>query len=486
MRIFPQLFVVFILFGFAQLLFSQSLTRTFRLDQPPEPKTGLASNTITDIVITDAEMWLGTGRGLSKTVNSGLLFESFDDENGLGKGGVSALAVNDSVVWVATGFDSLTDVGELQTGGGLAYSRDRGNTWFHVPQPGVTPVQNITFDLALRENEVWITSFGGGLRKSSDLGETWQIVTPDTFVFNPQARLNHRAFSVLNAGGVLWVGTAGGINRSTDGGLTWTNFRHDSARVDETISGNFVVAIGEQIHNGRTIIWAGTRETTVESGDQTEFRGISWTEDLGFTWKTGLEGETIHNIAFDDSVVYAASDKGLFKSIDFGENWFLFPAIANQDGTRRILANEVFDAAVDADHVLWAGTANGLASTSTNGAVWQVFQVFARTGGDGEPRTYAYPNPFSPNVHNRLGDDGHVRFQYNTRNDTRVTIKIYDFAMEHVTTVAENVPRPADGDFYEIWNGRNDRGEQVHNGVYFYRVELEGDGMYWGKLIIMN
>ncbi|MFQ5651477.1 MAG: hypothetical protein ACE5IY_16200 [bacterium] len=471
---------------------AQVFQQTFRLDQP-DPKRGLASNTVTDIVVTDLAIWFGTGRGLSKTVNEGLLFESFDREHGLGKGGVSGLAVSDSVIWVATGFDTSTSVGVVSAGGGLAYSLDQGGSWHFVPQPGVTPAQNITFDIALRKNpaaissyEVWITSFGGGLRKSDDLGASWTVVTPDSFIFDPNAHLNHRAFSVRNTDGTLWVGTAGGINRSTDGGVTWTNFRHDSTRIDQSISGNFVVAIAQQKHNGRTIIWAGTRETTVESGDQTEFRGISWSPDQGFTWQTALAGETIHNIAFDDSVVYAAADQGLFKSNDFGLNWFLFPTIANPTGTRQILATEAFDAGVTRDHTLWVGTSNGLAKSSDNGATWEIFQIFPPTGTDGEPRTYAYPNPFSPGVHNRLRGDGHVRFQYNTRNETRVTIKIYDFAMQQVATVVEDVARPANGDFYETWNGKTARGEQVHNGVYFYRLELEGDGTFWGKLIILN
>ena len=103
-----------------------------------------------------------------------------------------------------------------------------------------------------------------------------------------------------------------------------------------------------------------------------------------------------------------------------------------------------------------------------------------------EPRIYAYPNPFSPSVHNTLDGFGYVRFQYNTINDTRVTIKIYDFAMDFVTTVVEDIPRTSNGDFYEIWNGQDARGKQVDNGVYFYRLDLDGDGQYWGKLIVLN
>ena len=185
-------------------------------------------------------------------------------------------------------------------------------------------------------------------------------------------------------------------------------------------------------------------------------------------------------------MIYAASDRGLFVSIDEGKTWALFPGIVNPAGTRRILSEEVFAAAISPGSTLWVGTGNGIGKTANNSLTWEVFQTFEPTGQSDTPRTYAYPNPFSPSVHNQFGGGGNVRFQYNTINETNVTLKIYDFGMRHVTTVAENMSRPANGDFYEIWDGLNSKGVQVANGVYFYRLELAGDGTYWGKLIVLN
>ena len=335
------------------------LLKSFRYESQGEP--GLASNSVTDIVVFDNAIWFGTGDGMSRTLDAGLTFESFGIEQGIGKGGVSALAVSAEIIWVATGFDSITVVGEQQTGGGLAYSSDDGLSWNFVPQPGGTPVSNITFDIALRNDEVWITSFAGGLRKSVDLGQSWEVVTPDSFIFDVVGRLNHRAFSVISVEGVLWVGTAGGVNRSTDGGVTWTNFSHQNQA--EPISGNFVVALKNQKYGNKDIIWAATRETTVESNDETEFRGVSWTEDFGFTWRTALAGETVHNFAVDSSVIYAASDRGVFVSVDEGESWALFPGIVNPEGTRRILSERAFDAAISTGPTLWVGTGNGIGGT---------------------------------------------------------------------------------------------------------------------------
>jgi ligand-binding sensor domain-containing protein len=433
-------------------------------------------------------VWLGTGNGLSRTRDEGQTFESFTREHGLGKGGVSGLAVSDNIIWVATGFDTITEFGSFQAGGGLAYSLDDGVSWLTVPQPIEpvgTNVNNITFDIALRGDEVWITSFAGSLQRSSDRGQSWELIPPDSFLFDVgRISLNHRAFAVIVIDSVLWVGTAEGINRSTDGGETWTQFTHRNQ--EEPISGNFVVGFGYQKYANNEILWAATRETTSETNDTTEFRGVSWTGDQGFSWKTALRGANCHNIAFDDSIVYVASDFGLFKSDDGGETWALFSDISNPDNSRRIYGDAAFDAGVTESGNLMIGTENGLAITNSNGRFWTIQQVFSETGQDGEGRTYAYPNPFSPGVHNRLGGVGHVRFQYNTINDTEVTLKVYDFSMRLVATVAEGQFRLGNGDFYEVWDGLDGYGERVANGVYFYELTLSGDGKYWGKLVVMN
>ena len=453
--------------------------------ETPPPDKGLASNSVTDIRFLNGTVWVATGNGLSRTADNGLTWESFGEKHGLGKGGVSALAVTDSIIWVATAFDTVTkDAGKLPAGGGLSYSTDGGETWVHVPQPGATPVQNVTYDIALLGHTVWITSWGGGLRKSEDRGQTWEVVTPDTFLFDPLGNLNHRAFSVIAVDSTLWVGTAKGVNRSDDGGKTWVNFNHQNQL--HPISGNFVVALAHQRWNGHDRIWAATVETTSETGDTTEFRGVSWTDDNGETWQTALRGQFAHNFAFDDSVVYVCTDSGLYRSVDLGKTWYRYGEIQDASSGERFWSTEFYGAGVDAQHRLWAGGGDGLVMTADNGNTWHIFRSFVPTGRNGEVRTYAYPNPFSPARHNVLGGEGHVRFQYNTTRPTRVTLRIYDFAMQRVATVVEGKERPVPGDYSEVWDGRNEAGQVVANGVYFYRLDLEGEGSYWGKLIILD
>ncbi len=444
------------------------------------PVSGLKSNSVSDIVVFEGKIWLTTSKGLSVSSDEGKSWITYTRANGLPRGGIAAIAVSDSIIWVSTAFDSLVKEGSvLETGGGLAYSVDEGLSWHAVDQPGPTPVQNVTFDIALHPTGVWIASFGGGLQKSVDRGKSWEVIPPDSFFFDPLGNLNHRAFSVINADGVLYVGTAGGVNRSIDGGVTWTNFSHQNQA--QPISGNFVVALAQQKWRGREYLWAAT----VNAEAQEEFRAISISEDGGYSWRTTLANDFAHNFAFDDSIAYVATDLGLYKSLDFGHTWAKFPPVRDPVSGETYLSEEFFAAGV-LGQTLFAAGPDGLATTNNEGATWNIARGSVPAGENGAPRTYAYPNPFSPFRHNQFGGDGYVRLQYQTTKSTQVTVKIFDFAMDLVADVISNKPRSAPGNYAEIWNGRNYRGDPVANGVYFYRVELEGDGVLWGKIMVLD
>lgn len=456
------------------------LKNSWQFGQQADPVAGLRSNSVSDIVIHRGDIWLGTGKGLARSRDGGQTWVTYTTANGLPRGGVSAIAVSDSIIWVAAAFDSLTkDAGSLPTGDGLSYSTDDGKTWTHVPQFGPTPVQNVTYDIAIRQNQVWATNFGGGLQRSTDRGQTWTVVPPDTFLFDPLGNLNHRAFSIINADGVLWHGSAGGVNKSLDGGKTWTNFSHQNQT--QPISGNFVVALGQQKWRGREYIWAAT----VNAEDQNEKKAVSVTDDGGYSWRVTLEDQFAHNFAFEDSAAYVVTDNGVFKSLDFGRTWAKFAPVIDTAKGEQFLTMEYFAVGVLQGRVFTGGP-DGVASTADNGNTWSIQRGSKRAGVSGEARTYAYPNPFSPFRHNQFRDDGNVRFQYNTKRPTKVTIKVFDFAMELVAEVVSQKDRPVAGQYAEIWNGRNSRGEVVANGVYFYRLDLEGEGAFWGKVMVLD
>jgi flagellar hook assembly protein FlgD len=78
-----------------------------------------------------------------------------------------------------------------------------------------------------------------------------------------------------------------------------------------------------------------------------------------------------------------------------------------------------------------------------------------------------------------------VRIHYKPQKDGPVTIKIYDFAMNLVTTLRDT--KSAAGiDQDKEWDGKNDKGDTVANGVYFFKVEAPGGQTEWGKLVILK
>ncbi len=463
------------------------------LNKPMQAR--IPSNSINDIVVFGKDLWVATGNGLAKTQDQGETWEVFTHENGLGKGSVSAIAVVEGLIWVATAYDTTTPLGTFPAGGGLSWSTDNGKTWHWIPQPvdsrdetrykpTTTNIQNLTYDIAIVVNgidtTVWIASFGGGLRKSCDRGKTWEVVTVDGYPFDAFGFLTHRAFSVFFDGTSLWAGTAGGIHQSLDYGKTWVTYSHQNQ--SHPISGNFVVAIATQRTEEREIVWAAT----VNALDSTEFRAVSKSEDNGLTWSTHLAGAFAYHFAFEGSKVFVATDQGLYYSPDYGENWTQFSPIRDVETGEAFYNGEIYSVAVDPQGGLWVGGSEGLAWTNNLGLTWRIFRSFPTPGERGEPKTYAYPNPFSPlGTHLEGRSEGYVRFQYTVTHPGGVTVRVYDSGMHLVRTVVQGKQRPH-GSFSEVWDGRNELGEVVANGVYFYRIDIGNEKPIWGKVMVIK
>jgi photosystem II stability/assembly factor-like uncharacterized protein len=450
----------------------------------------------------DSIVLAATGYGLNLTADDGKTWHTFNSGDYIGKGGIVAMAaMDDSTLWISSGFDSLIQEDYLDVGSGLSYTKDFGKTWTHVPQPvdpnepdslgyspTTTPVQNISWDIAILDSTIWISSWGGGLRKSNDMGQTWQVVTVDGQPFDVSAATNlnwknHVAFSVIAENGNLWVGTAAGIWKSTDNGITWEQFSRNNQAYP--ISGNFIVALAHQEYvkySGETVnaIWAAT----IVAEGSNEVSAVSMTINGGATWEIMLENTFPHNFAFNDSIAYVAADEGLFVSNDAGKNWYKLPPIRDEITGEEILKEVYYSAAVSQRSLgktLWVGSADGIASTSDNGNSWSVHRSFQPTRYSGTPKAYAYPSPFSPARHN------YVRFQYDITKAGEVKIDIYDFAMDKVVgfTEYEQSPSGNSPDRSAKWDGKNSRGDVVASGVYFFRVEVENK-VTWGKIVIIN
>jgi hypothetical protein len=278
------------------------------------------------------------------------------------------------------------------------------------------------------------------------------------------------------------VGTADGINKSVDGGVSWRKFNHQNQA--QSISGNFVVALKEQRWNNRRILWAAT----VNANDTSEIKGVSYTENAGETWKTALLGEWAHNISVNDAgnIVYVATDNGVFRTSDAGESWTKSGAISDATNLQRFVSSECYAVGSKGDTV-WIGGPEGIAYTIDSlppkqfGSTWHILRTAEQVMN--KNITYAYPNPFAPSSEPvRL----HYSINANASLTQDVSIRIFDYAMLPVRTLIQKTSRLSGKEYDEIWNGRNDHNSIVANGVYFYRVEIGDQSPLWGKILVMR
>ena len=511
----------------------------------------LTSNVISEIKLQgNSTVWLGTGQGLAMMQDSisvfaigSLTIEELDTIMLL-TDGISAIAVNDSSIIVA----GATDDGVTPVGAGLYFAEDALDSiisWIHFSQPvdnqtdtladfankyfRALPItvsnNNVTYDAAISDDYIWITSWAGGLRRiplqnlAGDSSWTrvplplddMDVLTTcsDTsyadnilkdYYLNPRDPLddgnhNHKAFSVLAYGDTVWVGTANGINRGLlgqNGCIDWVHFSFPQ----DGISGNFVVGLTRQVWGNTNIIWA----VTMNAEDQGEERGLSYTIDDS-TWHTALIGERIYNVYAEGSLVFAASENGLWKSIIDDPHdtpmWALFEpaiqAILLEDSlvfdTDEILTNEVISFAFDnrpyySQAVLWLGTLDGLArSSDIDGSNWQIFRAEYDS-----TKIYAYPNPYSPYSHNVLDGDGYVRFHTSEVVSYTIEMSIYNFALGIVFN--KKYDRRSGTESLK-WDGKDQNGKLVDNGVYFINLKFaEKQNLspedHWLKLIVVK
>ncbi|MCX7983298.1 MAG: hypothetical protein N3A63_00090 [Bacteroidetes bacterium] len=490
-------------------------------------QTTLLSNVINDIVVAGDTIWLATEKGVSYSPRGALSWTNLANTYTFDAKGISAIGVYGTTICVATGYTTTLGDANVVTGGGLHISTDHGRTWRYVPQPvdvgtidtlfygsniirtlAITvPQQNITYDIAVTSSTIWIASWAGMLRKSTDGGITWQrvVLPPDhlneidtsmtlKFDLSPVQKVftingikdtlkenhNHKVFAVYaTSESEIWVGTANGINRSTDGGISWRKYTHQNQA--HPISGNFVVAIREQRWKNHRVLWAATNNAV----DPSEYKAVSYSEDDGLTWKTALHGLFIHNIACRDSIVYVATNNGVYRSADIGKTWIKNGTIYDIRTHQQFTSDDIYCVGVTGDTV-WVGSIDGLAYTFDTiekpfGSEWHIIRRYDEIGTN--RMTYAYPNPFSPDLE-------FIRIHYSTKGHSSTTvsvkIQIFNFALQPVRTLLWNATRTTGIEYDELWNGRDDRGHVVSNGVYFYSVSINNNTPVWGKILVVR
>ena len=522
---------------------------------------GLKSNSIGDIAQQeDTLLWLATGSGLSLlkdsvsfvkdsigifTLDSSII-SSAPSKNFFGA--VSALAVDKKSLLAAF----ATSDEDISTGNGIVYTTNStGNSiswkYFYdelidnvsdsIPTfagkyfkslPITAHQANVTYDAAIGEKYIWITSWAGGLRRYNietaqnfweriplpedgdifldtcdsssyeiDPNEENKSLLKDYYL-NPRdpqdgGNHNHKAFSVIAYSDTIWVGTANGINRGIIGAgkgcITWKHY----TAANNGLSGGFVVDLALQRFKGKRIIWAATLQAL-----DGEKNGVSFSMDDGETWHSTLIDERPYNITASDSMVFVGSKNGLWKTVvdspmDIEKTWAKYINIKQtlpigSTGAYKmdeILTNEVVGVNYDerpffsSSSTLWIGTWDGLArSIGSSATNWKIYRAKYDSN-----KSYAYPNPFSPYEHNIVNGEGYVHFNIDVKVSYVVEMDIFNFAMEPVFSKKFDRRNISTGSFK--WNAKDNNGRIVDNGTYFIRIEYD-QKIDWMKLIIIK
>jgi len=488
-----------IILTFTLLLFILSLNQShayinYSLE---EPFPGLAGNSVIEIIYDGYYIWAGTGNGLSYYSDSLAKWLSFDHTNGLNQDGVSALAFKDSTLWVATSYTRIIEGVPYPFGAGFNMTINGGQDWNSFTPEQASSVGKLAYDISISDTTVWAACFYGGLIRSKDNGLNWENVFVDSIAREDYEEgsyedFRNRFFAVVadtfnTDTTFIWTGTAAGIFKfiytTSDTADTVIGYQQNDTL--PSISGNFVVSLAVQKFDDKKIVWAGTQPTYYG------FYAASYSTDGGSTWSTTLEGDKVWNFDFSgngsggqDSVVWAATSSGLKKSTDFGYTWEIYDHTNIVDEDRpdqQILNPEFYAVRIVDDTIIWAGNFDGLVKSTDNGTTWKVFRSFVPIGSPQAKTAYAYPNPFSPLIANRA-----VRIHYKPKSDGSVTIKIYDFEMKLVKTLIEDEEKIGGEEYDEDWDGRNEKGEIVANGIYFFKVEGPDGQEEWGKIGVIK
>ncbi|MBN8705076.1 MAG: hypothetical protein J0L62_04315 [Bacteroidetes bacterium] len=507
MKFFTLLLTLF-LFSFCAIA---QIAPDFSIEKAGYSKPTPPTNSISNMDDYYPYVLMGTSSGLFKYGYAGFenVATGFSD---LDTKGIYTVSGSGKMVFLATGEIRNKGGADVTTGVAYGVSSDSMKTWSQInlpldkrtddtlyfgsdtipTLPVVVPEQFVTYDSEISGDTIWVSTWSGGIRRSNDAGKIWSrvllppddrdYISPDSsyyFYYSPVdektglARgggdLNFLGFSVhKTASGVLWAGTAGGINKryQSDG---WIKYTHSP--LSTTIPGNWIVGIGSHTFKGKERVWAICWRAVGSSEDN----GLAFTEDNGSTWTRTLEGEKIYDFAFQGDSVLAAGQNGIFYSTD-GIRWGFRSNFSDPVSKNIIPSTQFFSSTWSSITKNWiVGTGQGLLISKSSDFFgkndWSILRKNAR---DNESGTFAYPNPFSPD------DDRYCRFSYPESASATLSI----FSNDHL--LVRKVEPVFPGSSNEIlWDGRDNFGNRLSNGVYLYQIKTNGNE-FWGKLLILE
>ncbi len=366
-------------------------------------------------------------------------------------------------------------------------SRDNGITWDSLAIVNKLTSYN---DIIKIDGTIYVTAYGQGVYRSSDNGISWEPMNSGLDYFSKYAISfqynNNQLYLATDGGGVYYS--------NLNSPVTWHPYNDGLPSLY-----GYTINDLQLIKDGLIASAGASGYYYVRNNNSAE-----WTEYSVDT----LKRPNIHSFVSFNDTVFAATTRGVYRSIDNGLTWdsvgispMPYPAdYLTKDGNRiyavYIIKGEFYlwysDDKGDTwnfkdhqfttlyqlkfrDNKFWAATHHG---------IW--FNAIDPTGVDNDikPVEYKleqnYPNPFNPTTKIKYSIPVEMLRSAEGRTTLQnVTLKIYDILGNEVATLV-NKEQPA-SEYEVVWNASN-----LPSGIYFYRLTVSGKHIKTMKMILMK
>jgi photosystem II stability/assembly factor-like uncharacterized protein len=243
------------------------------------------NNFVNDLFFINNTIIMSTAEGLYKSSNLGTSWAK--NNNGINALQIESLAKNNSYIFAGTNNQ------------GIFRSADDGQNWLSINN-GITGLNSSHInEIYVLGNTTFIAT-DGGIFSSTNSGNSWELK------FDPGLNKSTQVLDYNNGNFVTGVNGVG-VFLSSDNGITWT--------LTQTNGLNIQTSYKSILINGNTII--------VSTGDGEMFKS----KDLGNSWinvSITSNYNVTNNFELLNNKLYAATNKGLLVSTDFGDSWTLF------------------------------------------------------------------------------------------------------------------------------------------------------------------
>lgn len=376
----------------------------------------------------------GTVGGIFKSTDGGMTWDT------LGRGvtvrEIIIHPTNPNIIYATLGLNVLTVPGVIKsTDGGASWARaDSGirMSWEEGPGPiAIDPKHPDTLYCGTGG------PFGGRFYKSTNGGMNWYSFGDTTALRDGVTALaiDHENTNVVYAG----TAYSGSLLKSTDGGMNWTSTGLRAGII-------YTIELGKK----RGTIYVGSSWSDVYPV------GLFKTTDLGFTWESLPDGlPDSANVYVIEASSDSTSEK-LFTAANWRDSGGVYQSVAGNKWKRIGISGERIGTLKLVGQRLYAGY-KGICA----------MDVPVSVRGKQPPTRMKFnlynnfPNPFNPSTN----------ITYEIEERTRMFLEILDIQGRQIKILVGKEQSP--GKYSVSWNGRNDKGEPVASGVYFYVLRTE-------------